>query len=172
MAAHAGVSKGTLYLYFDSKEALFRAVIEEGIVPRFIAAEQQVATFEGSSVELLRYLLSSWWQQIGNTPLAGVSKLILSESRNFPEVAAYYHDKVIVQGRALMRAVLERGIARGEFREVNVEAAIDIVFAPLLMFVLSRLSVGFCGQANEPEAFLQAHFDLLTHGLCRSERQR
>ena len=103
---------------------------------------------------------------------AGVSKLILSESRNFPEVAAYYHDKVIVQGRALMRAVLERGIARGEFREVNVEAAIDIVFSPLLMFVLSRLSVGFCGQANEPEAFLAAHFDLLMHGLCRSETQR
>ena len=172
VAAHAGVSKGTLYLYFDSKEALFRAVIEEGIVPRFIAAEQQVATFEGSSVELLRYLLSSWWQQIGNTPLAGVSKLIMSESRNFPEVAEYYHDKVIVQGRALMRAVLERGIARGEFREVNVEAAIDIVFSPLLMFVLSRLSVGFCGQAYEPEAFLAAHFDLLMHGLCRSETQR
>lgn len=71
-----------------------------------------------------------------------------------------------------MRAVLERGIARGEFREVNVEAAIDIVLVPLLMFVLSRLSVGFCGQANGTRSLLQAHFDLLTHGLCRSERQR
>ena len=59
-----------------------------------------------------------------------------------------------------------------EIYTLSDEAAIDIVFSPLLMFVLSRLSVGFCGQANEPEAFLQAHFDLLTHGLCRSERQR
>ena len=169
VAAHAGVSKGTLYLYFDSKEALFKAVIEEGIVPRFVAAEQRMAAFEGGSEELLKHLLSSWWQQIGNTPLAGVVKLIMSESRNFPEVAQYYHDQVIVHGRSLMRAVLERGIARGEFRNVDVETAIDVIFAPLLMFVLSRLSVCFCERTNDPEAFLQTHFDLLTRGLCRPE---
>ena len=95
VAARAGVSKGTLYLYFDSKEALFKAVIEEGIVPTLVAAEQQLAEHSGSAAELLRKLLFGWWQQIGGTRLAGVPKLIISESRNFPEVAQYYHDKVI-----------------------------------------------------------------------------
>ena len=111
VAARAGVSKGTLYLYFDSKEALFKAVIEEGIVPTLAAAELQLAEHNGSSVALLRKLLFGWWQHIGGTRLAGVPKLIISESRNFPELAQYYHDKVIVRGRALLRAVLLRGIA-------------------------------------------------------------
>src|SRR5512145_278407 len=57
VAARAGVSKGTLYLYFDSKEALFKAVVEDGIVPLFAAAEQQIADYQGGSADLLRHLL-------------------------------------------------------------------------------------------------------------------
>ena len=165
----AGVPKGSFYHYFDSKEALFKAVIEEGIVPRFEAAEQQAASFEGNSAELLRHLIFLWWQQIGNTPLAGVAKLIISESRNFPEVAQYYHDHVIAQARLLVRAVLERGVARGEFRNIDLDIAIDVIFSPLLMLVLSRFSLCFCGGANDPEAFLRTHIDLLMRGLLVKE---
>ena len=172
VAAHAGVSKGTLYLYFDSKEALFKAVIEEGIVPRFEAAEQQAANFEGSSAELLRHLIYAWWQQIGNTPLAGVAKLIISESRNFPDVAQYYHDHVIAQARALVRTVLERGVAGGEFRAIDLDIAIDVIFSPLLMLVLSRFSLCFCSGASDPEAFLRTHIDLMMKGLLETGGER
>ena len=169
VAARAGVSKGTLYLYFDSKEALFKAVIEEGIVPTLVAAEQQLAEHSGSAAELLRKLLFGWWQQIGGTRLAGVPKLIISESRNFPELAQYYHDKVILRGRALLRTVLQRGIADGEFRALDVETAIDVIIAPLLMLVIWRFSLCFCGQETDPESYLETHFDLLVHGLRRSQ---
>mgnify|MGYP001594809984 CR=1 FL=1 len=172
VASHAGVSKGTLYLYFDSKEALFKAVIEEGIVPLFVAAEQQMAVYEGSSTELLRHLLKSWWQQIGGTRLAGVSKLIISESRNFPEVAQYYHDHVIIRGRSLMRTVLERGMGRGEFRVMDIETAIDVIFLPLLMLAVWRSSLCFCGRETEPEEYLQTHFDLLVSGLSRQKEKK
>jgi AcrR family transcriptional regulator len=165
VAAHAGVSKGTLYLYFDSKEALFKAVVEEGIVPALAAAEQRLAEHEGTSVELLRHLLFGWWEQVGATKLAGVTKLIVSESRNFPEIAQYYHDRVIVRGRALLREVLQRGIASGEFRSLAVETAIDVIIAPLLMLAIWRFSLCFCGQESNPEAYLQTHFDLLVQGL-------
>jgi AcrR family transcriptional regulator len=165
VAARAGVSKGTLYLYFDSKEALFKAVIEEGIVPTLAAAEQRVAVFDGSAIELLRHLLFGWWQEIGATRLAGVPKLIISESRNFPEVAQYYHDKVIVRSRALLRSALERGIDRGEFRPLDVETAIDVIIAPLLMLVIWRFSLGFCKQQSDPQTYLETHFNLLVHGL-------
>lgn len=165
VAARAGVSKGTLYLYFDSKEALFKAVIEEGIVPTLAAAEQRAAGYSGSSIELLRHLLFGWWQEIGGTRLAGVPKLIISESRNFPEVAQYYHDKVIVRGRALLRSALQRGIASGEFRPLDVETAIDVIIAPLLMLVIWRYSLCFCGKASDPQTYLETHFDLLAHGL-------
>jgi len=166
VAARAGVSKGTLYLYFDSKEALFKAVIEEGIVPTLAAAELQLAGHSGSSVDLLRKLLFGWWQHIGGTRLAGVPKLIVSESRNFPELAQYYHDKVIVRGRALLRSVLQRGIASGEFRALDVETAIDVIIAPLLMLVIWRFSLCFCGREIDPDTYLGTHFDLLVHGLC------
>lgn len=167
VAARAGVSKGTLYLYFDSKESLFKAVIEEGIVPTLVAAEQQLAEHSGSSIDLLRKLLFGWWQQIGGTRLAGVPKLIISESRNFPDVAQYYHDRVIVRGRALIRSVLQRGIASGEFRALDVETAIDVIIAPLLMLVIWRFSLCFCGQETDPAVYLETHFELLANGLNR-----
>ena len=171
VAARAGVSKGTLYLYFDSKEALFKAVVEEGIVPLLDAAEQKMAEYEGASVDLLRRLLFGWWEQIGATRLAGIPKLVISESRNFPEVAQYYHDKVIVRGRGLMRTVLQRGIERNEFRPLDIETTIDVIFSPLMMLVIWRFSFGHCGRDTDPEVFLQTHFDLLVQGLC-SQKDR
>ncbi|MCB1942547.1 MAG: TetR/AcrR family transcriptional regulator [Candidatus Accumulibacter sp.] len=165
VAARAGVSKGTLYLYFDSKEALFRAVVEEGMVAALAAAEQRLSGFQGSASELLHQLLFGWWEQIGRTPMAGVTKLIACESRNFPEVAQYYHERVIKRGRALLRTTLERGVASGEFDAVDIETAIDVIMAPLLMLAISRFSLSFCCQETTPDAYLRTHFELLVHGL-------
>lgn len=165
VAARAGVSKGTLYLYFDSKEALFKAVVEEGIVPALAAAEQRFAEFEGSSAELLRSLLLGWWQQIGNTRLGGVPKLIISESRNFPEIAQFYHDRVISRGRSLLRAALQRGVAAGEFRPLDIESCIDVIIAPLLMLIVWRYSLCSCGNDIDPERFLDTQFGILINGL-------
>jgi AcrR family transcriptional regulator len=170
VAARAGVSKGTLYLYFDSKEALFKAVVEQGIVPLFVAAEQEMEGFRGSSSQLLCHFLSVWWQQIGATQLAGLAKLIISEAGNFPDLAQYYHERVIARGRALLRAVLLRGMVSGEFKALDVETAIDVISAPLLMLVVWRFSLGVCGRHTDPEVFLQTHFDLLMHGLCSPQR--
>lgn len=166
VAARAGVSKGTLYLYFDSKEALFKAVIQEGIVPILEEGAGLVDSFEGSAGELLCLLISEWWQRIGNTHLGGVPKLIISEARNFPELAVYYHDAVIMRGRNLMRRTLQRGIASGEFRAVDIETAIDVIFAPVLMMVIWRYSLGACcGKAHDPQVYLQTHLDLALRGL-------
>ncbi len=166
VAARAGVSKGTLYLYFDSKEALFKAVIQDGIVPVLEEGATMVDSFEGSSTDLLRGLIGEWWQRIGDNHLGGVSKLMISEARNFPELAHYYHDAVIMRGRDLMRRTLQRGIASGEFREVDIEIAIDVIFAPVLMMVIWRYSVGACcGTARDPALYLQTHLDLAMRGL-------
>ncbi|MCP5267397.1 MAG: TetR/AcrR family transcriptional regulator [Zoogloeaceae bacterium] len=170
IAARAGVSKGTLYLYFDSKEALFTAVIEEGIVPALAAAEQQFAGYQGRTSDLLRVLLLGWWQQIGSTRMGGVVKLIISESHNFPEVTQYYHDHVIVRGRSLLRRALQRGLESGEFRQMDVDSAIDVIIAPLLMLVIWRYSFCICGHDIEPEKYLETHFDLLIQGLLDKGR--
>ncbi|MCF8178606.1 MAG: TetR/AcrR family transcriptional regulator [Sulfuritalea sp.] len=167
VAARAGVSKGTLYLYFDSKEALFKAVVQEGIVPVLEAGAGLIDSFEGSSSELLRKLLGVWWQRIGNTHLGGIPKLVISEAGNFPELAAYYNEAVIVRGRNLMRRALQRGIDSGEFREVDVEIVIDVIFAPVLMMMIWRYSMGLCcGNAHDPETYLSTHLDLALGGLA------
>ncbi len=167
VAARAGVSKGTLYLYFDSKEALFKAVIREGIVPLLEEGAGLVDSFEGSAADLLHTLLGAWWRAIGSTHLAGIPKLMISEARNFPELAIYYHDAVITRARDLMRRTLQRGIASGEFRAVDVETAIDVTFAPALMMLIWRYSLGACcGTAHEPQAYLRTHLDLALNGLA------
>lgn len=167
VAARAGVSKGTLYLYFESKEALFKAVIEEAIVPLLATAEDAIANYQGASINLLRRLLFGWWEQIGATRLAGVPKLIISEARNFPTVAQYYHDAVIVRGRGLLRTLLQRGIERREFRPLDLETAIDVIYAPLMMLVVWRSSLCFCAKETDPATYLKTHFDLLVQGLCQ-----
>ncbi|MBI5899501.1 MAG: TetR/AcrR family transcriptional regulator [Rhodocyclales bacterium] len=170
VAARAGVSKGTLYLYFDGKDALFKAVIQEGIVPILEAGAGLVDTFEGGSAELLRTLIREWWQRIGSSALGGVPKLMISEARNFPELAAYYNEAVITRGRELMRRVLRRGIERGEFRAVDVETAIDVIFAPVLMLLIWRYSLGACGcGGHDPESYLDTHLDIALRGLATGE---
>lgn len=171
VASRAGVAKATLYLYFDGKEALFRAVVEQGIVPLFAAAEQEMGGYAGSSVELLFHFLAVWQQRIGVTPLAGLYKLIIAEAHNFPELAQYYHDEVIVRGRALLTTVLRQGMASGEFREVDIDATINVIIAPLLMLIVWRFSLSACGPDEiDSDALLKTHFDLLVHGLCAQKR--
>jgi AcrR family transcriptional regulator len=166
IAARAGVSKGTLYLYFASKEGLFKAVIQQGIVPVLDQGAEMLAQHQGDAASLLRLMLLRWWELIGATPLAGVAKLMVSEAGNFPEVAQYYYENVIVRGRELMRQVLQRGVAAGEFRALDIESSIDVIFAPLLMLAIWRYSLGpcACGQ-QDPSTYLNTHLDLTLSGL-------
>jgi biotin carboxyl carrier protein len=92
------------------------------------------------------------------------------EARNFPEIADYYRERVISRGRALLRQALERGIESGEFRPLNVEAAIDVIIAPLLMLAISRFSLRLCGHEVSPETYLETHFELLLRGLRPARR--
>lgn len=166
VAARAGVSKGTLYLYFDGKEALFRAVISEGIVPVMARGEALFETLRDEPVRLLREILMGWWELIGATELAGVPKLMIAEARNFPELADYYHREVISRGRALVAGAIELGVARGCFRPVDVAATVQILMAPLLMLAIWRTSFSVCDpQACRPESYLPAYLEMVMNGL-------
>lgn len=170
IARRAGVSKGTLYLYFDSKEALFKAVIQEGIVPVVLEGEAIAARHEGTAFALLERLLENWWQGIGMTNYAGIPKLMVAEARNFPEVAQFYFENVIRRGRALVGLALKRGMATGEFRAMDVETAIDVMIAPILMLVIWRHSMACCQSSQQdPAQYLSIHLDLLRQGLQRTQ---
>lgn len=166
VAARAGVSKGTLYLYFDSKETLFKAVVREGLLPALAEGEVLVRGFTGDSETLLRAVGNNMWRLIGAQRIGGIPKLIFAEARNFPEIARFYHNEVIVRGTALIRSVIERGIAHGEFRAVDIDTAVYIVMAPLLMRMVWRHSLDVCAAAGIPdETYFNEYFELMLRGL-------
>ncbi len=167
VAARAGVSKGTLYLYFDSKEALFKAVVREGLLPALAEGEQLVSAYSGDSSSLLREVIAGMWLQIGSQRVGGLPKLVFAEARNFPEIARFYHEEVIRRGTSLIASVVERGIRRGEFRPRNMLATVHILVAPMLMRMIWQHSMDGCGATAAPiDEFLDEYFAILLHGLC------
>jgi AcrR family transcriptional regulator len=168
VAARAGVSKGTLYLYFANKEELFKAVVRENIVRNIAEAQQLVRNYEGDGGALLAHLMREWWRRIGDTPASGIPKLVVGESGNFPEIARFYVDEVIDPVHRLLADVIERGVRRGEFRRVDAETFVRVMIAPLVMLLLWRHSFGPCGNRPiDPQRYLAIHIDSTLRALRR-----
>ena len=166
VATVAGVSKGTVYLYFDSKEQLFEAVVREAITPNIARAEALVDGFEGPTPDLLRGLFA-FVGEVLETPLTGVMKLIVSESGNFPQLARMFADLVLRRAVALMRSVLERGVSRGEFRPMDLHATVPLVVAPILLLGVWKHSFGAHTDLTlDRRKVLEAHCENLLRGLA------
>lgn len=166
VARRAGVSKGTLYLYFENKEELFKAVVRASIVPAIGDAEDALATFEGHSADMLRTMLCGWWTRVGTTKASGIVKLVMAEASNFPDLAAFYREEVIARGTALVQKVLERGVARGDLRPMDVAMTTQVLVAPVLMLMLWKHSFGPCDATNiDPEAYLDTLLAMALQGL-------
>jgi TetR/AcrR family transcriptional regulator len=168
VAARAGVSKGTLFLYFESKEDLFKEVIRKNITHLFPTWNEAFTQFTGSSADMLRYAMTTWWENIGSTPASGIPKLVMSEAQNFPEIAAFYHEEVILPGHALIRKILARGIDKGEFRPLDLDHAVHTIVAPMIFLMMWKNSMGSCAsnaQFLDPERFIQLQVDVLLHGI-------
>ena len=168
VAARAGVSKGTLFLYFQSKEDLFKAVVRENIANKFPTWQEEFVVFEGTCSDMLRYALISWWDRIGKTRASGITKLVMSEAQNFPEIADFYQDEVIKPGNAMIRRILERGVQSGEFRDLDLEQAVHIIVAPMIFLMMWKHSMGACAASAkivDPEQFIHMQVDVLLHGM-------
>ena len=168
VATRAGVSKGTLFLYFSSKEDLFKAVIQSNLSRHFMAWNQEFEGFEGSSADMLAYGLTSWWTQIGSTLAGGITKLVMSEARNFPEIAAFYEREVVKPGQHLIERILQRGIDQGEFRPLDVHHACMSLVCAMMYLMMWKHSLGPCSAANpsfDPETFLLTHLNTLLNGI-------
>ncbi len=167
VAARAGVSKGTLYLYFPNKEELFKAAVREAILPNLEMAERLLAGSQGPSFAVLETLLTLFAARVLKTRAGAIPKLIIAEAGNFPDLARFYHEEVIRRAFALLSAVLERGVARGEFRPVDVDSTVRLIVAPMLMSALWRSS--FEALEDRPldvSALLKAHLDALRRALA------
>ncbi len=169
VASLAGVSKGTLYLYFPSKADLFKAVVRTNLTA-LIAEGQQIADdFKGPTPELLRLLMLTWWNRVGLTPAGGICKVVIAEVRNFPELAQFYVDEVIEPAYRLLTGTLQRGIQRGEFRPVPVNDVAHALVAPSLFLAMQKHSIGACpvctSFAVDDTSVIDTQIDLMLEGL-------
>jgi len=169
VAARAGVSKGTLFLYFPSKEELFKAVVRENISGRFQEWNQEFQNFEGSAADMVRHCMVIWWDRVGATKASGITKLMISEARNFPELAAFYQQEVIKPGQDLIRRILQRGVDRGEFRVLDMEYALFSITAPMVFLIMMKHSLGACVPQDypmDPQRYIASQVDTLLNGFC------
>jgi AcrR family transcriptional regulator len=169
VAQHAGVSKGTLYLYYPSKEELFKAVVRQNLSTLIAEGQEMVEQFVGSSADLLVQLMNIWWERLGSTPAAGIHKIVFAEVRNFPELAQFYADEVIIPADRLFTSCVQRGITSGEFRPLPLHEVAQALMAPMIFLALSRHSFGCCpiqgAVAVDPAQMLRTNLDLILRGL-------
>ena len=169
VARKAGVTKGTIYLYYESKEALFKAIVRQTIVPVIAKGEEIAQAFTGSARDLFEKLVREYWRLVGETELAGIPKLMMAEAGNFPELARFYYQEVVTRGHKLMAGVLERGIKAGEFRPVNIAVATKLAMSPLMHAVVARKAFAACmPEGFDVASYLNTHIDLYLHGIAKA----
>lgn len=168
VARRAGVTKGTIYLYFPSKAALFKAVVRRSIVVNIERAEAASAAHAGSAADALRHLVRDLWRTVGETNLSGIPKLIIAEAANFPDLARFYWTEVASRALSLFASIIGRGVAAGEFRRVNPRFATMSVVSPMLFAVIFKHSLyPVSGAAFDFPAFIEAHLDNVLRGLAQ-----
>lgn len=130
VAREAGISKATLYLYFDSKQAIFEALIRSAVVPNVERLEALVTGAKGSSADLLRTLVQAIGRVVIESELSAFPKLIIAEAANFPDLAQLYRAQVIERVLGVLASIVARGVASGEFRPTDPRLAARLVIAP------------------------------------------
>jgi len=116
VAKRAGISKGLVYVYFDTKEKLFKAVIRTFLVPHVQMLRDEVDTSELSSESLLRGPVLRLMKKIIGSRMHELIRLLIAEGPRHPDLTAFYYEEVVSRGMALLQRIIDRGVARGEFR--------------------------------------------------------
>jgi len=167
IASRAGVTKGTIYLYFDSKEEVFKSLVRESIGTTLSSVIENAGAFEGSARALLELVLRTVGRFMLTSDRIVLPKIVLAEAGNFPELVRFYRNEIIEKGLALLSSVFARGIARGEFRsDVKPEHAARLAIAPVLLAALWRTT--FAPLEAEPydlEGLIEAHLAVFLKGL-------
>lgn len=165
VAAAAGLSKAALYLYFPSKDALFRALVEQRIRP-VQAHLEAVATADLDPIAGLRAITMVWSQAMDDPRLAAIPRIVLAEAPRFPEIAAFYHGAVVARVSALIERLIAAAVAQGLFRPVSTEAASRALIAPLLTEIWRREAFAGLETRKPLDVAAEEILDLFLNGVA------
>jgi AcrR family transcriptional regulator len=167
IAARAGVSKGALYLYFETKEEIFRAVVEQAIAPNIQVLRAMIAAHPGPIGELLTLLPERIAALVETFPVGGVVKMVIGEARNFPELARLWHDELVSQVFGALADALAAAQARGEVRAGDPRIFVMQFVSPLLFTVIWRETFEPVGAPQfDLRAVARQHVDTLLRGIA------
>lgn len=164
VARRAGIAKGTVYLYYPNKQALFQAVVEAKVTAAISQAAIMADGFEGSSAELLRRMVRNAYDNLVLTDAKLLMRIIIGEGHLFPEIQALYYEVGIKPGMDMLDKVVERGVARGEFRDGPAREFPRLIMAPGIMAAIWQMTFA----RNEPidmDRYFESHLDLVLNGL-------
>ena len=171
VAKEAGVSKGTLYLYFESKEALFKAVVTEFVLPQIAKAEELAEQDRGSIKDLMIKLLEQWRVNILETELSGIPKMMIAEASNFPELATFYLENVIQRTRGFVTNLIILGIKSGEFRECDAAYAARSFLTPMVFSAVWQHSLAPFDDDYDIDKYLNVHLDMFFRGILKESQE-
>ncbi len=170
IAQRAGVSKGALYLYFDTKEELFRAVVRETVVPNIEGVRAMALAYEGPFAELAPLLLERLVAVADNSRLPAVARMVIAESRTFPDLARTWHDSVVSQAVGVIAELISRAQARGEIRPGRPRFYAFSLIGPMLMGFLWRETFQPIGaEPIDLAALARQHVETVLSGMLMRE---
>ncbi len=159
VAKRAGVSKGLLYLYFKTKEDLFKAVIRSFVVPKIDALTAIIDSSEMSAEDFLRGPFLEFAKTLPGSPISILVRLMIAEGPKHPDLLQFYWDKVVSRGLAAITVLLERGVQNGEFRRTVVNDLPHLFVMPVMFSVIFKLL--FEKQCPDTDVMIEAQVDLL-----------
>ena len=159
VAKRAGVSKGLTYLYYKTKEDLFKAVVKNVVVRRVDALIEALETSELSSEEFIRGPLLAFMKKVPGSPIAIVIRLLIAEGPRHPDLVDYYYDNVVAKGLGAITRFVERGVERGEFRREALDHQPHLFLAPMMLSMIWRLI--FTDKPLDTDQLMESQIDLL-----------
>jgi AcrR family transcriptional regulator len=165
IAERAGVTKGTIYVYFENKEHLFISMVREITKAKFDIVHSMLETHEGSTADLLRAQFKHMYQHIlEDDRRREVVRMLIAEAPRFPELTDRYHEEILRPCLDMLRQAIQRGVDSGEFRNSSIINAPQIVIAPIALVDLWIMMFGD-RKPLDLKAYFEAHVDLVLNGL-------
>ena len=172
IAVRAGVSKGALYLYFETKEDLFRAVVTQSVVPNVGRVREMMAAFEGSFPDFVSAFARLFAHTAAHSPMGAIGKMVIGESRSFPTLARHWHDAVVSPALSLLTGVIARAPERGEVRPGDPRLfAVQLVGPFLLAVIWLETFVPVGGEPIDLERLAEQHARTQVLGLLLRPQQ-
>jgi len=166
IARAAGISKGAVYLYFPSKEALLEALVRRAVLPIAESAMGAVTGFDGDPRQAISAALRMLTGKLSDPHTLAIPKLVVREVINFPELAEMYRREVLDRVVPVMIGVIERGIANGYFRKVDAELTIRSVIGPMMLHLIMAEVFGLMPKDGlAMDRLVENHLSVLFDGL-------